>query len=169
MIFETERLCVRKMNMADIDDMYEYLSDAENVRFMTFPVYKSKAELGKWMQDTISKHGDEPAPAVITLKDGGKVIGTLNFKERANRRREIGYILNPKFHGKAYMTEAVTGVIEYIKSKNLADEIYARVDPKNKASERVLQKVGMKLKGRWDGETNPQNDGSTPELILYEV
>lgn len=59
----------------------------------------------------------------------------------------LGYILHPNFRGKGYATEAVMLIVNYLfLSKNIV-RIQAECNPENKASIRVLEKVGFKYEG----------------------
>jgi len=60
---------------------------------------------------------------------------------------EIGYFFAPSERGKGYGTEAVQLIVDYLfLSKDLA-RIQAGVDVRNKASQRVLEKVGFQREG----------------------
>ena len=41
--FETERLIFRKVELADKEDLFEYASDPEVVRYVSFPAHKDLA------------------------------------------------------------------------------------------------------------------------------
>jgi ribosomal-protein-alanine N-acetyltransferase len=77
------------------------------------------------------------------------MIGTCGFTsiDAANNSGEVGYVLNPDFHGRGYATEAVKRVIAF-GFKNLElHRIEAKFMQGNDASLRVMEKVGMTFEG----------------------
>ena len=61
---------------------------------------------------------------------------------------EIGYILNPDYWGQGLGSEAVAAVTDYGFKKRELPEVTAEVDPRNKASIRLLEKLGFDETGR---------------------
>jgi ribosomal-protein-alanine N-acetyltransferase len=80
-------------------------------------------------------------------KDGTK-IGIINHHLNLPYKwMEIAYFLVPDERGKRYGTEAVQIMIDYLfLSKELA-RIHAIADVRNKASQRVLEKIGFQREG----------------------
>jgi len=94
---------------------------------------------------------------LIEKKDGTKVGTIAHFLN--GQLLEIGYILTSSERGKGYCTEAVQIMVDYLFLSKETVRIQASADPRNLASQRVLEKVGFKregtlrkslfLKGRW--------------------
>lgn len=149
-VLETDRLILRKIKLDDIDDMYEYASDASVTKYLTWYPHDSKAytfEYVSYLQGRY-KVGDFFDWAV-TLKSNGKMIGTCGFTrfDFFNDSAEIGYALNPKYHGRGIATEAVARVIEF-GFKNLGlNRLECRYMVENIASRRVMEKNGMIFEG----------------------
>ncbi len=61
--------------------------------------------------------------------------------------------------GKGYATEVAGGLISYGFSSCGLERIEATVDPENRVSRRVLEKIGMRYDGR--------NESSDGELVDY--
>jgi len=88
---------------------------------------------------------------VIILKENNKLIGSVelchldwfNFKAG-----EITYRIKKEYRKKGYATEAARLLINYCFKKMKLRKIYADTRPDNKASQRVLEKLGFKLEGR---------------------
>ncbi len=57
---------------------------------------------------------------------------------------ELGYRFMPKYWGQGYATEAAKAILEYGFNEMKLKEIYAMTDVKHKASQRVLEKCGMR-------------------------
>ena len=78
------------------------------------------------------------------------MIGHLYFSQldpTIYRIWELGYIFNPKFHGKGFCTEAAAAILNYGFETVSAHKIVAYADPNNIASWKVLEKIGMKHEG----------------------
>ena len=77
------------------------------------------------------------------------MIGTCGFTrfDSANNSAEIGYVINPAYHGQGIATEAARAVIDFGFSELRLHRIEARHMVGNDASHRVMEKLGMKTDG----------------------
>lgn len=74
--------------------------------------------------------------------------GEITIRDTANREGEIGYIFHPDYWGKGYATELARLLVNFgFRELNL-HRIYATCDPRNGASAKVLEKIGMVKEGR---------------------
>jgi RimJ/RimL family protein N-acetyltransferase len=81
----------------------------------------------------------------IEKKDGTKIGYVVHFL--TGTLLEIGYALVPSERGKGYCTEAVRILVDYLfLSKDIA-RIQVQTDPRNVASQKVLEKVGFNKEG----------------------
>lgn len=95
----------------------------------------------------------------ITLRPAGKLIGTIGFwqLQMEHYRAEIGYMLDPDYHGKGIMKEALEAALDYAWNVMKAHTVDANVDPDNKASRRLLEQNGFQQEAYfrenffWDG------------------
>jgi len=153
MIFETERLIVRKWKPSDAAALFEYCGNPEVTKYLTFPTYKSIQDAHDRISDMLKRYKSNSKYNIdyaITIKDSDIAIGSVGlnqFDEMHGRTLEIGYILNPKYQGKGYMTETLVGLFRYIKANDLAWRIIARHDVTNEKSGAVMRRAGMKLEG----------------------
>ncbi len=93
---------------------------------------------------------------------------------------DIGYVLSRSLWGRGYMTEAAAAVVEWAINLDFVYRVWAVCDVENKASARVLEKVGKEFCGdtsfiqmcRWSRETvlciprsveNSSQPGHAPE------
>jgi [ribosomal protein S5]-alanine N-acetyltransferase len=75
-------------------------------------------------------------------KASGEVIGFAGLKFLEDLREvDLGYRLLPAYWGLGLATEACRAVVEYGRSHLHIDEIIGLVDPANRASARVLEKL----------------------------
>lgn len=77
-------------------------------------------------------------------KNANNLVGLISITEHPNNEHlEVSYEINPNFWGKGYATEVVQRVIKYAFDELKLDKIIAETQKKNKASIKVLEKLGM--------------------------
>jgi RimJ/RimL family protein N-acetyltransferase len=84
---------------------------------------------------------------IIEKKDGTKIGFISHYLVLPNRWMEIGYEIIPNERGKGYGTEATQLIVDYLFLSKTIERIQAITDVRNKASQRVLEKVGFKREG----------------------
>ncbi len=82
---------------------------------------------------------------IIEKKDGSKIGGISHFP--VGELLEIGYTLIPSERNKGYCTEAVKIIVDYLFLSKDIVRIQAGTNPRNVASQRVLEKAGFKKEG----------------------
>ena len=77
----------------------------------------------------------------------GRGVGLAGFKGPPNARGEveIGYGLAPEYEGRGYMTEAVRALVDWAFAREECTVVAPITAKTNLASQRVLEKVGMKV------------------------
>ena len=77
------------------------------------------------------------------------MIGTCGFTRFFFQHdgSEIGYVINPKYHGKGIATEVVGRVIRYGFENLSLERIEGKFMIENEASRRVMEKNGMIFEG----------------------
>ena len=147
---ETERFILRKLSLDDTDDMYEYSKIDDVTEFLTWSPHPDKAytfEYLAYLQNRY-KFGDFFDWAII-CKDSGKMIGTCGFTRFLFQHNgaEIGYVINPEYHGKGIATEVLGRVIRYGFENLSLERIEGKFMIENEASRRVMEKNGMIFEG----------------------
>lgn len=137
MIAETERLILRRYTERDFDDLFEYLSDAEVVKFEPYKAMTAEEtrENLKWRIET-----DEMI--AVELKENHKMIGNIYFGKRDFDSREIGFVFNQNFWGNGYAKESCRAIIEHAFQDGV-HRIFAECDPENQNSWRLLESLGF--------------------------
>lgn len=94
---ETERLILRRYNENDLQDLYEYLSDSEVVKYEPYKPMSMEETKGNldWRIST-----DEMI--AVELKSNGKMIGNVYLGKRDFEALEIGYVFNKNYWGMGY-------------------------------------------------------------------
>ena len=138
---QTQRLILRRYRETDLNDLYEYLSDAQVVKFEPYKPM-SMDEVRENLAWRIST--DEMIAIVCAA--GGKMIGNVYLGKRDFDSLEIGYVLNRRFWGMGYAAEACGALISLAFQQG-AHRIYAECDPENSASWRLLERLGFRREG----------------------
>ncbi|MGI6669711.1 MAG: GNAT family N-acetyltransferase [Acetivibrionales bacterium] len=147
---ETERLVLRKLKPQDENDIFEYASDDEVTRFLTWPSHKSVENSRSFISFTLGRYEkDEAGEWGIVLKETGKLIGSIGVVscDMNNRRAEIGYVLSRNYWGRGIMPEAVSRVVKFAFEEMKLNRIECCHFLLNEKSGRVMQKVGMSFEG----------------------
>ena len=144
-VLESERLHLRPIKLSDASDMFEYTSDEETTRFLYEPhqdVARTERMIANYfMEEPIGKYG-------IVLKETNKLIGAIEFRVHEDvKAGDLGFALSRFYWGKGYATEAAQLIIDLAFNELQLERVYAGHDPRNLASGRVLQKVGMTCEG----------------------
>lgn len=95
----------------------------------------------------------------ITLKTEDTVIGScgyFNYKLQ-HRRAEIGYELSREYWAKGIASEAVQAILNYGFEQVRLHRIEALIDPPNKTSLKLVERLGFKKEGllidyEWAGD-----------------
>ena len=98
-MLESSRLILRPLTSADADDLLEYQSDPDVIRFIPWPVRDREmvAEaITKLLEFIGTGETGLNQTYAMELKSSGKVIGQVNymFKDGHDFQREIGYLIN---------------------------------------------------------------------------
>ncbi len=146
-IIETERLYLRELTMEDKEEWAKVLSDVESMRFYPHPF--SEKEVENWINWNIDnykkyKHG---LWAVI-LKDGDIFLGDCGITIQnidGEVVPEMGFHIIKDYCKKGYATEAAIACKKYAFEVLNYEKLYSYTILENIPSQKVAQKVGMKL------------------------
>lgn len=147
---ETPRLRLRKLKIEDAADMFEYASDPEVARDVTWEPHKSINDSAVFLNSVLQKYaGKKTSEWGLVLKESGKLIGTCGFVwwKPEHAKAEFGYALSRKYWGRGLMTEAAAAVMDFAFDKMKLHRLEARCITTNFGSEKVMLKNGMKYEG----------------------
>ena len=146
----TERLSLRAMHPIDAEDMYDYAKREDVTKYLTWNPHTSVAYTKDYLRYVHNRYtfGDFYDWAVID-RESRRMIGTCGFTsiDTANNSAEIGYVINPEFHGKGLGSEAVRRIIEFGFSELSLNRIHARFMQENTRSKLLMERVGMTFEG----------------------
>lgn len=138
----TDRLFIRRFNENDWQDLHEYLSDKEVVKFEPYDIYSENQA----KKEALQRAGDDSFYAVC-LKGTEKLIGNLYLCKEDFDTWELGYVFNRKYQGQGYATESAKAIIDYAFTHLGARRIIAMCNPKNNHSWRLLERLNMRREG----------------------
>ena len=151
----TPRLTLRRMQPSDYRDMYEYACREDVTTFLLWSPHPSVSYTRDYLAYIESRYATcEFFDWAITLKQSGKMIGTVGFTkiDAPHNCAEIGYVLNPEYHGEGLGYEAAERIVDFGFERLELHRIEAKFMKGNAPSVRVMEKLGMTFEGyRRDG------------------
>jgi RimJ/RimL family protein N-acetyltransferase len=84
----------------------------------------------------------------IGISRNARLIGVVGAHLKAHERIEIGYWIGSAWSGRGYATEAAAAVIASLRRRFPQRRIFAECRPGNRASWRVLEKLGFSPTGK---------------------
>ncbi len=146
----TQRLILRPMRTTDAFDMYEYACREDVTEYLLWSPHPSVSDTREYLAYIEHRYAScDFYDWAVTLADSGKMIGTVGFTrlEMAHNLGEIGYVLNPNYHGKGFGTEAARRVLDFGFDTLGLHRIEAKFMQGNTSSLRVMEKLGMSFEG----------------------
>lgn len=138
-------LYLRPCKLSDFDSLKIYRQDPENCRYIRPPETDEQLlELvEQFSQPWVLSEGRWNG-WVICLMDN-TVVGEIvfNIESWEHQRAEIGYRMNNQFTGKGICTLAANMLVNFLFTHIGIYKIVAKCDPRNIASTRVMEKLGM--------------------------
>ncbi len=158
MHLESERLIIRDAKVSDAPFYFKLFNDPDWIQFISDKGLKTVKETETYLKDILLKNLQLGGLGFFTviLKETNKPIGTSTALQRDKLKYiDIGYGFLPEYRGKGYATEATKLIIEYVRTKFQQEKVFAFTMPENKASQKLLIKLGFKyvgLKNIFDNE-----------------
>ena len=147
----TERLLIRPVTSADLDDLLAVNGDDAVTYFLPYATWHSRADGEAWLARTVARTADGAGQQlVIARKADHRVIGAiLLFRyDEASARLEVGYVLGRQAWHQGYATEALRSVLGCAFTEWGIRRIEAEVNPDNSASTALLLRLGFVHEGR---------------------
>jgi ribosomal-protein-alanine N-acetyltransferase len=142
---ETERLLLRMVRRADLDDLAALFADPQVMRFVGDGQVASR-EVAERALDSIIKHWQTQGFGRWTIvdKQTRKFVGFGGLRSLFGTP-ELVYHLARQHWGKGLATEAARAVLRFGFEERDCESIVAIIKPGNAASIRVLEKLGMQF------------------------
>ncbi|MGA2769129.1 MAG: GNAT family protein [Candidatus Bathyarchaeia archaeon] len=143
-MLEGKNVNLRIMEKEDLPLIAEWFNKPE-----VFGEYNPLHQVSRTEAEKMFENPHEEKSFIIEKKDGSKIgfIGHFYVLHVAGKQLEIGYSLVPSERGKGYCTEATQLMVDYLFLSKDTMRIQAQTDPRNVASNKLLEKVGFKKEG----------------------
>ena len=154
-LLETPRLLLRHLEMNDVQALYSLYQDPEIRRYFPEGVlsYEDTKEELEWFMNGHPHHPELGLWATVH-KETGKFIGRcglLPWEIDGKLDVEIAYLLDKDFWHQGLATEAARGILLYGFEQLHLTRLICLMHPDNIPSQRVAERIGMKLERRVDG------------------
>ena len=159
---ETARLVLRPPVIEDARAIFDgYARDPEVVRYLMWRPHTSIGDTRDFLVTVTQRiqHGKEYTWG-ITLKGDDRLIGMVAVRPNGFKH-DIGSVLARPYWGRGLMPEATRAVVDVSLSDPAVRRVWAVCDIDNKASARVMEKIGMSFEAvlrRWVMHPNVSPD-----------
>jgi RimJ/RimL family protein N-acetyltransferase len=146
---ETERLLVRPFEPErDAEPLFELWGDEEAMRFVR-PASASVEEVRERLEQILEWNRSGWGLWALDEREGARLAGTVGLFPLAREGPEIelAYHVVPSLWGRGYATEAGAALLEAAWRETDLDHVVAIAFPENRASIRVMEKLGMTHEG----------------------
>jgi [ribosomal protein S5]-alanine N-acetyltransferase len=142
----TERLHLRPFTAADQDAIHAVYADPEVMRHVGHGAHRTMAETANALRiygEVLARRGY--SFLAVTERDGGMLVGDGGLHPLGGQGPdiELGYTLARSAWGRGYATELGGALIEYAFTELEAPRVVAQVEPANRGSRHVLEKLGL--------------------------
>ena len=171
-IIETERLILRHWKTNDLENLIRLCQEPEVMRF--FPSLLDDEQSKKLLDIFIQHQKDhEFVYFAVDDKSTNQFIGFIGIKWQTYESHftpciDIGWRLLPSTWGKGYATEGAKACLKYAFEQLKIEKIYSVCPKVNKASEKVMQRIGMNKIDEFIHPSLPQDSQLNP-CLLYII
>jgi len=151
-ITESERLIIREIVSTDIDVMLELHSDPTVHRYLGNKTITSRDKMMKAIDSLKEQYKNYGVGRWAMIdKDTNEFIGWTGLEyvtKEINKHTnfyDLGYRLLSRYWGCGFASESAFASVAYAFDKLKLREIYAMADIENKASNKILNKVGLQF------------------------
>ncbi|WP_413332728.1 GNAT family N-acetyltransferase [Brevibacterium sp. GP-SGM9] len=143
---QTRRLRLRELGADDLDEMAAMLGDPTVM--MHYPAPKTRAEAAAWIEWNLANYAEHGFGLWAVETHEREFIGDCGLTwQRVNGapHLELGYHVKSSAQGQGYATEAALACRDHARSHGLGKQLVSVIHRENTPSQRVAEKVGMRL------------------------
>lgn len=147
---QTPRLTLRKLAIADAEDIFTYASDPQVTAYTLWETHQSIDDTYNYLNNIVFElyRSGQGMDWGIIAKESNKLIGTCGlYPSPTHRRAELGYALSRTYWGRGLMTEAAKAAIAFGFHVMQLQRVQGCCAVENVGSARVLEKSGMQFEG----------------------
>ena len=148
---ETDNLVLRSFTMADAEDLLQYVQE-DDIANSIVPIYHpyQPGLVEKWIKshERLSANGTAFNYAIAPINDRRTLIGYIGLENvnTAQCTGDMRFWIGRDYSNQGLMTEAATAILEFAFDKVGLNRIYATHMAKNIAAQRVLEKIGIRVR-----------------------
>ncbi len=150
------RVRLRRIDAADAPAIFTVYSHEEGTRFLARPPMVDPVQADEMVARIEAGYADgSTLQLAIERNSDAAFLGVCLLFNMVARgaRGEIGYILGREHWGQGYVSEALPALITHAFGALGLNRLEADIDPRNVASQRVLERLGFRREGllreRW--------------------
>lgn len=155
-MIETSRLLLRRFLPTDGEALHACLSDPEVVQFEPYPPLTEAQSTAEAL-----RRSEDPSFWAICDGQDGRLLGNIYLAQEPLDTWQLGYVLRRDAWGRGYAAEACRAMLAHAFAGG-AHRVYAQCDPKNEASWRLLERLGLRREAhllknvRFPGSLRPE-------------
>jgi RimJ/RimL family protein N-acetyltransferase len=140
----TERLLLRRAGPDDAHALFDtYASDPQATRHLSWPTHDSVDETVEFLDDAAASWAEgREFIWVLIPQDHADAVGAIGAAPGPHGV-EIGYVLGRAWWGRGLATEALIGVMDWLRAQPVVYRIWAYCAFDHLRSARVLERGGM--------------------------
>ncbi|WP_408896750.1 GNAT family N-acetyltransferase [Nocardioides sp. R1-1] len=170
----TDRLVLRTVVAGDGAAIGAYCADPEVTRYLPFGPLDAEGLAGRMERLTAGTAPSLPGEILaLAVEHDGVLAGDLMLRlaERHGPAdppsiAELGWVFAPEHAGRGFATEAARALVDLAFAHYPLHRLMARLDPRNLASARLCERLGMRLEAH-TREDYPDRDGSWSDTAVY--
>ena len=147
MILQSSLLQLRAPELSDLDFMFHIENDTRLWEVSACKVPYSRYLLQQYIEtNTHDIYTDKQVRLMIEHRPSGMVIGAIDLFDfsPADRRAEVGIIIDAAYRGKGYAKDALTLICDYAEHTLGLHQLYAYILEDNDAAWRLFTSKGFK-------------------------
>lgn len=148
-IYETERLVVRKLNLSDRDNLSRTLQDEQAM--YAYAHAFSDDEVNAWLNNQLRRYREDGFGLWAVETKAGEFIGQCGLTIQDWQGQdvvEIGYLLQRNHWHQGFASEAAQGAKRYAFNHLMIPEVWSIIRDNNFASMNVAIRNGMLVRGK---------------------
>ncbi|MEK7717204.1 MAG: GNAT family protein [Pseudomonadota bacterium] len=164
----TRRLVLRKVRRSDWRAYWDMSRHPEVPVNAGFPTPKIPSDTRKAVALMVREWGKPPFRRTefsVLRKTDGAWVGGANLRWPHGGVAELGYSVHPRLWGNGYAPEAALRLIRWAFLYKGAHRVQATCWVKNKRSQRVMKKIGLRREGILRGYL--KRDGTVRDEYIY--
>ena len=158
-ILETQRLLLRHFVMDDLDDLMQFYSDPDVIKYIP-DAPRNREETKEELEWHMNGHPNFPELGLwaTIYKETGHFIGRcglLPWTIDDQHKVEVAFALSKAYWGQGLATEAARGIVRYGFEQLQLSRLICVIDHDNQGSINVATKIGMRFEKEAKDEYGP--------------